>query len=386
MSPQIELGRFVTFIQENTQRIADLYKEVEEVQVRFNSEYSALLAEWQGLVEGAAPRLLAAELPAPVAAALSASQAQERAKLEARLAELRASLAEKKQASDAALQAAQAEIARLRELNPELNQREEKLKAQSLRESERILALEVELKDAGFWNRLLGAGELKAKLDKARKGHAKTVSALQGVREEWVQKKKEAEGRQAELRGAWEKASVELSQSQAEHDYLAGNLEALTAQRGAQAYLAALEQAPASGGPLVGGELGDATSQIAALNAKLAAYRGGLASVAESLGLLTGVRTGMERFFQSANKVYEEQRRYNLKPLRLEVHRDVVAFHNTWAEYAKLVRDEKRLGQNPLEFVRIAQGMIQERLTEPAIQAMFESMGQALSAATKAWK
>jgi len=381
MSPQIELGRFVTFIQENTQRIADLYKEMEEVQVRFNSEYSALLAEWQGLVENAAPRLLAAELPAPAAAALGASQAQERAKLEARLAELRAQLAEKKQASDAALQAAQAELARLRELNPALNQREEPLKAQSLRESERILALEEELKGAGFWNRLLGASELKSKLDKARKGHAKTVAALQAVREEWVQKKKEAEARQAELRAVWEKASVELSQLQAEHDFLASNLEALTAQRGAQAYLAGLEQAPA-----LGGELGDAVSQIAALNARLAAYRSGLASVAESLGLLTGVRTGMERFFQSANKVYEEQRRYNLKPLRLEIPRDVVAFHNTWAEYAKLVRDEKRLGQNPLEFVRIAQGLIQERLTEPAIQAMFERMGQALNAATKAWK
>ena len=381
MSPQVDLGRFVAYVQDNTKRIDALYKEVEEIQVRFNSLYSALLAEWQGQVEATAPQLVDGELPAPFAAALSASQAGERAKLEARIAELGGQLAERKGAGDEALRAAQAEISRLRELNPALNQREERLKGQSLRETEQILGLEVELKGAGFWNRLLGASDLKKKLDQARKAHAKTVAALQGVREEWVQKKKEAELRQAELRAAWEKASVEAAQMQAELDYQTGNLEALAATRGAQAYLAGLEQPPA-----LAGELGEAAARIAALNAKLAAYRSGLASVAEALGLLTGVRTGMERFFESANKVYEEQRRYNLKPLRLEIHRSVVEFHNTWAEYARQVKDEKRLGHEPLEFVRIAQRYAQERLTEPAIQAMFESMGKALNAATKAWK
>ncbi len=380
MSPQIGLDRFVTFVQDNTQRIADLYREIEEVQVQFNSQYSALLTEWQGAVEETAAALLAAELPPQVAEAVRARQAEERAKLEARIAELRSQLAEKRKGSDEALQAAQAEIARLRELNPALNQREERLKAQSLRETEQILGLEVELKEVGFWNRLLGASELKKKLEQARKGHAKTVAALQDVREQWVQKKKEAEQRQSDLRATWEQATVEMSQLQAELDYLTANLETLAAQRGAQAYLAGLEEPPA-----LAGALGEAAAKIAAQNAQLAAYRGGLASVAEALGLLTGLKTGMERFFESANKVYEEQRRYNLKPLRLEVHRSVVEFHNTWAEYARQVKDEKRLGRDPLAFSRIAQQYAQERLTEPAIQAMFESMGQALTRATKAW-
>lgn len=378
--PRVKLPNFVQFVQDNIRRIAAVYDEIEEVQQRFNGLYTALLAQWQERVEGAAERLAQGDnVPAPLTAPLEAAQAAERRKLAARIAELEKELAAQRKAEDEALQAAQAELERLRELNPVLDRKEEAIKARSLAENERIAELEAELKQQPFMTRLLGAGELKKRLEAARKAHARTLKALKGVRQEWVNKKKEVEARQAELRANWQQNSVAAAQAQAELDYLTQNLETLVAKRGAQAYLTALD-----GAPSVDGEWGETLTTIAEENGRLAAYRKGLASVAEALGLLNGLRAGMERFFESASKVDEERRTYNLRMLRLDVPRQVIQFHNIWAAFRKQVVDEKHLGQHPLEFVQVIEHYKSE-LSDKAIQRMFEEMGQALTAATKAW-
>ncbi len=56
-----------------------------------------------------------------------------------------------------------------------------------------------------------------------------------------------------------------------------------------------------------------------------------------------------------------------------------------WPEFRNQVRDEKALGKNPLEFSRTVRAVIQNRLTDQAIASMFETMGDALTRATKAW-
>ena len=381
MSPTVELGNFVGWVRNNTQRISEVYGEIEEVQQRFNGAYTALLADWQEQVESAAVQLAALEDPPPsIVGPLGQKSAAEREKLEARIAELTAEAKSKREKAESALLAAQDEISHLRELNPVLNQREESIKATALQQTERIAQLEEELGATGFLDRLLGQRELKARIRAAQEEHEVTLKELHDLREEWVRKKKEAEERQAELRQVWQAASVEAAQAQAELDYLAENLETLAAQRGGQAYLVELKQAPP-----VGGKLEKTLSRIVELNQSLADYRAGLASVAEGLGLLSGIRTGMARFLESADKVYEEQQRYNLRKLRLDLPKEVVQFHNIWIEFRKQVRDDKRLGARPLEFAQIVERYAKNHLTDRAIQDMFVGMGHALTQATKAW-
>ena len=107
--------------------------------------------------------------------------------------------------------------------------------------------------------------------------------------------------------------------------------------------------------------------------------------MAEALGLLKGLAEGMERFGRSADKVLEEQRRYNLRQLRLELSDVVLGFHSLWPALRAQVKDEKTLGAQPAEFSRRVRATIDGRLSDDAIAAMFESMGDALTRATKAW-
>lgn len=381
MSPQVALANFHRYVQENITRISALYREIEEIQYRFNDIYGKLQSQWQARVEETAPQLLEAELPPQQAEMLRRHQEQERLKLEERISQLRQQVAEKQQAADAALKEAQAELQRVRELNPMLNEREEALKARSLSETEAIAAVEQQIKSSGLGARLFGNNELRKKLQRLRKQHAETLQQLKAVREKWQAKKKELAERQEALRADWEKASIQLAQAKSELDYLELNVATLAAQRGAQRMLAELQEAPAGRGPLY-----DAMAAIAQMNQQRAQYREGITRVAEMLGVLTGIRTGMERFEQSVAKLHEEQERYNLKPLKVNVPRSVIEFHNTWAEFRGKVKDEVHLGDNPLEFAKIAADYVQQRLTEQAIKDMFEQMGKALSAAAKAWK
>ena len=352
MSPLVDLSNFNRYIEDNIKRIADLYQEIEEIQYRFNALYSSLTAKWQ-----------------------------EREALRQRIAQLEGNITDKRAQSEKALREAQQEMSGLRELNPLLNEREEMLKARSLSEMEAIAKAEEDLKASGALGRLLGKRELKQRLEALRRDHAKTLEELSAVRQEWVQKKNEVAARQTELRTAWESASVEASQLQAQSDYLSSNLEELARKRGAQKMLTELSEVPQGSG-----EWHDTLAEIAEMNRQLKDYRDGLTNVAEALGVLTGVRSGLERFDQSVSKLHEEQTRFNLKPLKVDLPKSVVEFHNTWAEFRSKVKDEKHLGAHPLEFSKQAQYYVKERLTEKAIQDMFEKMGQALNAAAAAWK
>ena len=381
MSPQIELDSFVRWNQENIERVSVLYGEIEEIQEQFNGLYSELLATWQARVESTSLQLVQrSELPVIIAAALEVNTRMEQAKLEKRISELRDILDTKQRSVDASLHEAQEELARLKEVNPALDAQEEELKARSLRENEKIGQLEDQLRSVGLLGRLFGQGDLKQKLRSARTAHSATIAELAAVREKWVQKKKEVEAHQAEIRKRWQEESIAISETRSELDYSVQNLDHLAKQRGAQAYLAGLATAPEEAA-----ELREEFSVIAEQNERLAAYRDGLASVAEALGLLTGIRGGLQRFDESASKVLEEQTRYNLAKLRLDVPKSAVQLHNTWAEFRKRVRNEKRMGRHPLEFVEIIRDYGENRLTETAIQEMFENMGRALTDATKAW-
>ncbi|MBC7254940.1 MAG: hypothetical protein H5T66_02385, partial [Chloroflexi bacterium] len=114
-------------------------------------------------------------------------------------------------------------------------------------------------------------------------------------------------------------------------------------------------------------------------------FEEGLQAIAEALGLLKGLSNGLERFTQSVGKVLAEQRRYNLKPVRVLVPELAVNVNALWAELRQKVQDERYLGANPLEFVRLGREEITGRLSNEIIQAFFEGMGNALNEATKAW-
>jgi len=57
-----------------------------------------------------------------------------------------------------------------------------------------------------------------------------------------------------------------------------------------------------------------------------------------------------------------------------------------WPDLQAKVKDEKYLGTHPVEFDQRIREIMPKRLSEAAIQKMFDDMGSALNQATKAWR
>jgi hypothetical protein len=206
-------------------------------------------------------------------------------------------------------------------------------------------------------------------------------NGIRKVRETWQAEKVRLQQAQSDLQGQWQALSVEVSQLQARVDYLSGHFDAESKRNAVWNLLGDIKDIPVREGVWE-----ERLSALAELNGQKEAYEAGLRSVAELLGMLKGLVEGMDRFIRSVATVYEEQNRYKLPSLTLNVSDAVTSFHAMWPDFQAKVKDEKYLGTHPLEFEGRIREYLPQRLSEPAIEKMFEDMGNALTQATKAWR
>lgn len=384
MATTMTLGQFYTYIRDSRKRIADIYREIEEIQYQFNDLHARLLQGRQKLIETYVPLLLKADsLPSELARQLAAQEQVERQALQKEIATLEEETALKRQKADQLIKEAQAQIAQLRQENPILNEQEEKLKARRAAVEREIQRVDTELKRLGCIGRLTHYFR-RRRLLKQRKEMTETLEAIsrgiRTVRAKWQEEKKRLQESQAALQSQWQAISVEVAQLQARLDDLTANIEEHTRQNAARNWLSNLQELPTADEAWR-----ERLVPLVELNCKKAQYETGLTSVAEILGLLKGLGEGMDRFIRSVATVYEEQQRYKLPELRLKLSDAVTSFHAIWPEFQSKVKDEKYLGAHPLEFSQRIKEVVQQKLNDAAIQKMFEDMGNALTEATKAW-
>lgn len=381
MSKTVGLGEFCRYVAQQEREIRNVYTEIEEVQQQFNEFHRQLVQAQQAALADTLPMLDdESALPPALAQSLLTVVDQERAKLEQEMAEVATLVEARREEADRAIAQAQAELEALRQVNPQLDAEEEAIKAQCTAIQRAIPQFEAEIKALPWLTGFFRRRRLRKELEVQRANLVAELGRLREVRERWLEEKRGFQATQAELQSAWQVASTEAAKQQARLDYLQANVGRLSRERGAARFLAELEQAPEAPEPLAA-----ALAKIAELNRTRAEYEAGLRAVAEALGLLKGLAEGMERFGRSADKVLEEQRRYNLRQLRLELSDVVLGFHSLWPALRAQVKDEKTLGAQPAEFSRRVRAAIDGRLSDDAIAAMFESMGDALTRATKAW-
>lgn len=384
---RMSLRDFYRYLDDRRSELAACYKDVEEVQFEFNDIFQRELAAWQELIAYLFPRVAAqrAELPEAFAAIIDRTEEEERARIRGEIADLDGRIAELQERSDALLRQGREATDTLKRANPELDTREERLKARMAAYQTEYAEVYERLEELNGsplgW--LTNGGQIrKLKREQARikREQALTLDELRKVRQEWATHLQEISNTQAELREQWQHVSVEQAQAQARRDHLQNNLEALAQQAALQRVFEELDEAPA-----VPGELGEKLAELAQRNKTRRMYEHGLAAVAETLGLTKGVGEGMSRFQRSVGTVLEEQQRYNLKRVNVALPQRVVAMNEIWAQLRDKVQDEKRMGRYPMEFSGIVKQYIDEHLTDAQIQSLFEEMGAALSAATKAW-
>jgi len=381
MPKTVRLGDFCEYVANQQRAIRSVYTEIEEVQFQFNELHRQTLASWQAAVRQTVPMLLDdAQLPPEVAQSLLRAVQEEQARIEQEIADLRGRVEARRQEADAVAAEAQAGLQALRRDNPRLDADEEACKARRAAIEQEIRRLDAEIKATPWLTGLFRRRRLGREREAQRRLLAQETVRLRRVREMWQEEKRSFEINQAELRARWDAASAEAAQLQARLDYLQENLARLSRENGAGRYLAELQTVPEAPEPLRA-----ALAEVVRLNQVRGEYEEGLRTVAEALGLLKGLAEGLERFYKSAEKVYEEQRQYNLRELHVALSDSVLNFHALWPELQAQVKDEKMLGTHPAEFSRRVRPAITGRLSEQAVAAMFESLGDALTQATKAW-
>ncbi len=382
MGTKMSLAEFYNYARQNRKRMSDIYREIEEIQYQFNDLYSTQMQERDKLIAAHVPLLLEApgDLPLELRHLLEKQEKTELQALMEEITKLEGETEDKRRQADSLIKQAQDQTAYVRGQNPILDQQEEELKARQASIESDLAKVDAEIDQLGllkfFERRRLG--KERAQLAENRES---VKAGIRAVREKWQADKRQMQEAQTGLQSQWQALSVETAQLQARLDYLAANRNALSRRNAAQRLLENLKELPVADGPWE-----DRLRPLVELGQNQRSYETGLTSVAEILGLLKGLGEGMDRFIRSVGTVYEEQRRYKLPSLTLNLSDAVTSFHSIWPDFQAKVKDEKYLGTHPLEFNRRIQIIVQERINEDAIQKMFDEMGAALTRATKAWR
>lgn len=392
MPQTVSLEQLNDFLLENRRKINEVGREVEEIQVGFNSAYVEFKANHDAqlarLTEALFTRLdgLGPELRALI---------NERAVVERRLLverrkELREKLIPQTQAeADAVLAQAQEQIQALRQLNPQLNEREEVYKAHKAALEAKLAELNAEIsrrsRGLGFIIHFVSI----AGLDRQRQriiGQLEVLARnLREVREEWQARQQEFQAEQEALQGQWRQLSLRVAELKRELAYLddEAQREALAVKRAIRYVLDNLKELVPCPADLKSG-----LEAMIELNIKTDAYQEGLGMVGGLIALLDSVGKGMDSFKTSVEGLIGEQRMHGdfLPRLKVQLPDSVIAFHSQWDSLRVKVRDDARLCARPTEFLEAMQPIIERDLSDEAITGMFNDLSQALTEATKKWR
>lgn len=373
---------FSRHIQSQTSKAQQAFDEIAQAQAEFQGLYVRFKAEHDALLNELAEEL-GSSLPEPLAAQAAARLPAEQQAVADRMKELDALSSTKEAEADAAIKAMQREAAALRALNPKLNDHEESLKAMIAFREQALTDLNAQVqKVAGGLGFVFRAGKIRD-LDGARHKLVGKLEELNGqlaeVRGQWKEKRDAVEAGQAQARAGWSSLVVEAGALRAERDALAADPTGQARRRSVLFVLDNLKEMPGAEARL---------GRMIALNVQTDDYQAALGAVAGMLGVIKGIREGLERLGSSAAAVAQEQSLHSahLKDLKLELPPQTLAFEGVWDELLPKVRDEKACAARPAEFAAAMRPFIDQRFSKETIGGYFDALGRTIKAATTGWR
>jgi hypothetical protein len=392
MSNQFSLEQMRDFLSDNVQRINAVHKELEEIQIGFNSAY----VEWKADHDAALGRLGEAviahmeEVGPVLQERVQERVLEEQRIIDERMKELPGTLIPQTQdEADSALREGQLLVEKLRQLNPQLDKREERLKDKRIE-----LEKELEQLNQAIHKNSRGLGVVThfirlTRLDRERQQVIGKLKALQEdlkeVRELWKTTEMETDVSQEALQVQWQELTLKLAQLQGEMDYLEDETsrEALALQRAVRHVLDALKEPIQCPDKDIKLDL----DEMVKLNIQVDDYDAAFAPLSGMISVLEGIVTGMARFTQSIEGLIDQQEMHSayLPKLEVTIPQEVLSFHDGWEDLRMKVHDDGRLSAHPAEFLSTTQSTIEKGLSEERIKAMFEGMGSALERATEKW-
>ncbi|HAM44086.1 MAG TPA: hypothetical protein DCM67_03545 [Propionibacteriaceae bacterium] len=387
-----QLDRFLNGAQEQVGAVA---RELEEVQTQFVSAHQTSKAVHDAALDELSARVEAdlAALPGAVRTAIDERLVVERETLAARRQELAERIVpEAERIADELLDRAQQETARVRALNPRLDQQEEKLKAERGQMETDLVQLNAEIKRlSGCLAVFINFFKISA-LDRRRNeliGRlTENAVALKDVRDEWAVARSAYTESEQQLKQQWQQASVAATHAREELAQLDDDaVREQLALRRAIFYVLDHWKIPLSG-EAQAMSLIDAIDRMVTLNVETDAYEEGLAQVAGLIARLNGIGQGLASMAHSVKALSNEQAMHSayLRAISVTVDDGVLAFNGQWGVLRDKVRDEKALVANPAEFSALFEAEVHGPLAEQQISGMFDALGSALQAATRGWK
>ena len=380
------------YLNAQVQAIQALIDQLDEVQVAFNAMYDEFKALHDALLDRLSDEIsekiesISPDLKTSITTRLSIEQER----IDERRRRIREEyLPQRRQAADDLLTEAQGQLAALRALNPQLDEREEGLKTLKAHLEARLVELNEEIRQK---SRRLGVVWHFPAITKADRERHKIVGRLEGIneslyrtRQEWEEHQQKAEVEQAEYQERWQLESIAVARLQSELDQLhdPARREDLAMRRAVRQVLDELESFTPGSDP----ELNASIEEMVQLNNETDDYHEGLASVGGLIGLAGGLSNGLEAIIQSIEGLRSEQRMHSahLGPLSLSLPPRVEAFHKQWPALTQQFADEKTMGAQPANFAAAVQPLLEGPLSEASIEAMFDDLGSMIRQATASW-
>ncbi len=385
-------NQVIQYIDEQKGAIEALVAQLDEIQVAFNAQFDEFKgqhdAKLAGLTDQVTARLEA--IGPKLRADIDTQLAAENQQIAERRRKLRHEyLPQRQEAADELLGQAQAELAELRALNPQLDEREEGLKRQKANLEASLEALNEEIRQK---SRGLGVVLHFAAIHKADGERQRIIGRLEGindyllnVRRRWEMENTKAREQQTGYQDRWQLESIAVARLQSELDQLDDETrrQELALQRATRHVLDALKEPAPGADP----EIDAGLKAMIDLNIQTDAYHEGLASVGGFIGLLRGIDSGLDAIRKSIVSLQDEQRMHSayLKTLDYRLPSQVTDFHKQWPALAEQFADEKAIGAHPSEFSANVEPILTGPLSESNIEAMFEAFGESIKNATAVW-
>jgi hypothetical protein len=384
--------QLLQYIDRQRQEIQNLVDQLDEVQVAFNAQFDQFKARHDATLDRLTDQLFERldALSPELRAAVDQQVENERQQIDERRQKVRDEyLPQRQKAADELLDKAQAEMANLRALNPQLNAQEEELKAEKARLEAQLAERneDIRMRSRGLGVMFRFPAIFKADRERQRIiGRLEAINdSLRKVRQEWEQKRQETEEHQAALQQRWQLESIAVARLQSELDQLDDQVsrESLALRRAIRHVLDDLK-APSPG---TDPEVDAGLQEMIQLNIQTDDYHGGLASVGGVIGLARGISSGLQAVAQSVEGLMREQEMHSayLKPLDFSLPARVRAFHEQWPALARQFVDEKAVGAHPADFSAAVKPLLEGPLSQASIEAMFDDLGAAIKKATARW-
>ncbi len=383
--------QLLQYLDTQTRAVEDLINQLDEIQVVFNAQFDAFKAQHDTELDQLTDRIAGQlhKLSPGLRAAIDDRLPTEQERLaERRQVVEEQYLPKRRQAADEVLREAQAELAELRALNPELDRQEEELKAEKAKLESRLTVLNDEIRQQ---SRGLGTVLHFRTITRADRERHQIIGKLEmvnqslyTVRHEWESRHSRILASQAELQRKWQLETIAVARLQSELDQLSdtAGCDDLALRRAIRHVLDILKEPQHTPEPELNADL----QEMIELNIQTDTYHEGLAAVGGMIGLLRGINSGMQAIRQSVQGLYDEQTMHSayLKPLSFHLPARVEAFHKQWPELTQRYMDQDEIGNHPAQFSTAVKPLLEGPLSETNITGAFEDLGDMLKQATKA--